>query len=420
MINKIRLSTFKSSIYSALSIVVNGFSSFFIYKVVANAFGPAGVTLMSHFQNLIGLFIGVSNDGLNRGLLTKIKSDYDSRAQIFLQTGLLNIAWWLMAGVLYVCFHQYLEKEFTHTFHGHWAIYLWLGVLLMMLQNQFFQTALATRGIGLYAFYSISSAIVLAIGMYYAAHFCDFQGVLIVYIATPVVVFILGIFTYGKSLSSFKGLKHVFDKADLKSLAEFGVMALAIMLMGRLSSFIVREFVIDHFGEVETGLWQAAVKVSDGYSAVFTALINLMYHPRIAESIHDHFKMRKVVKKQGGLLILMAFSGLFLLWLIEKPVLSLLYNDSFVAASGFLSVILLKDGLKFTAWIFSYIMFSQTKLKYFLAFEAVSAIVYVSSTILWTDSYAMMAPVYAELLAVAVFLMLYLVYFRKLWLPHRL
>lgn len=375
---------------------------------------------MAHFQNLIGLFIGVSNDGLNRALLTKIKSDYSSRAQVFLQTGLLNVAWWLIAGVLYFCFHQYLEREFTHTFHGHWAIYLWLGVLLMILQNQIFQTALATRGVALYAFYSISSAVVLTVGMYCAGRLYDFQGVLIVYVATPVIVLVLAMFTYGRNLSVFAGLKNIFETSALKSLAQFGVMALAIMLMGRLSSFVVREFAIDNFGAVQTGLWQAAVKVSDGYSAVFTALINLMYHPKIAESINDQLKMRKVLRRQGSLLVALACSGLFLLWLIEKPVLSLLlYNDSFVGASVFLNVILLKDALKFMAWMFSYMMFSQARLKYFLLFEAVSAIIYVMGTMLWAPAYGIMATVYAELLAVAVFLIMYLIYYRKLWLPAR-
>lgn len=419
MSNTERIITLRSSFYSAASILINGFSSFFIYKVVANAFGPLGVTLLSHFQNLIGIFIGVSNDGLNRGLLAKIKSDYASRANIFLQTGLLNIAWWLVAGILYLCFRDYFEKEFIHTFYGHWAVYLWLGVLLMILQNQLFQTALATRGVGVYALYSISSAVVLAVSMFYVAQWHDFQAVLLVYTLTPLIVFFLAALTYRQSFSSFRSLKNIYDLHGFKDLTKFGLMALAIVLMGRLSSFVIREFAMDHFGEVHTGLWQAAVKVSDGYSAVFTAIINLIYLPKIAEAINNPVKLRKVVKIHGSLIILIAFAGLLLLWFIQVPVLKLLYNDTFTGASAFLNIILLKDGLRFTAWIFSYILFSQAKLKYFLLFEAVSAIIYVVFSIVWADRYAVMAPVYAELLAIIVFLILYLVYFRKLWFPSR-
>src|SRR5687767_8364933 len=64
------LSFLKSSFWLLLSVGSRTLSALIINKLIAGQFGPQGITLLSHFQNLVTLATTIPIEGINMGLIT--------------------------------------------------------------------------------------------------------------------------------------------------------------------------------------------------------------------------------------------------------------------------------------------------------------------------------------------------------------
>ena len=68
----------KSSIWSFFAVLVRGISALSINKIFAVQFGPSGIALLSHFQNLTTIITTIPNDGVNRGLIRFLSPEDNS------------------------------------------------------------------------------------------------------------------------------------------------------------------------------------------------------------------------------------------------------------------------------------------------------------------------------------------------------
>ncbi|MBC3541262.1 hypothetical protein ACFSC6_14595 [Rufibacter sediminis] len=372
-----------SSVWSGLSTVARAGSSLLINKLFAVYYGPHGITLLAHFQNLIALLTTLPNSGVNVGLIRHLaQQEVDTPAyRSYFWAGLwLNLITFLgVAGAISLFPTFFLERFGEELLTQTGAGGLWLLPIMfvfLLLHLFWLSVLLARQALRAYVFIGLFTSLV-SVGIMWGA-----VGKMDVFMA-------LVLFLAGQSISGLVGLGVVLSKRlvpvwqmqlnpeVLQNLGKFLVMALSTLVGAKLVDFVVREMAIQQFSLLETGLWQSVVKISDSYTMVYVSLLGMVYYPRIAALLPQPEALREYVRSVFFLLVPAVGAGLLFFWRQRDFFIQLLFHRDFLAARDLMEYQLLGDFLKMTAWVLSYIITVQARVKLYILTQLVSGVVYV-------------------------------------------
>ena len=142
----------KSSAWSGLSVVLRAVGSLAINKIFAVAYGPNGITLLAHFQNLLSILSTIPNGGINVGLIKYLApgqegtTDYKRYFWAALILNLLALAAGAMVlfGSRNYYFGMFLEQTEAGT-EWRWFLVFFAGAILLIL-NLFLINVLLAHG----------------------------------------------------------------------------------------------------------------------------------------------------------------------------------------------------------------------------------------------------------------------------------
>lgn len=372
---------FKSSSWSFSAVVVRAFGALAVNKIFAAYLGTAGITLLAHFQNLMSLFTQLPAEGVNRCIM-KHWSDpkLSDRAKIkVFQSG-----FWLTNLLLLLLFAFYYWKKdyFFARFIGDYSERQFLGfflagITLLLLSHLFNAVILARRDVKAFALISFwGSAIVLT---------CSLIGVMYGSMDEAILGYVSGYgFIFLGSLTYFiikrKTLKIGFGKPDgdsMKKLGSFLLMAISSIIFGKLLDFVVRDYIIDLYGEDRTGLWQSVVKMSSSYILVFTGTIGVVYYPKMASLIHEPGKLRAYVLKVMGFVAFVSIICLGVYYFNRNFFLQLFFDQGFERAGYLVKYQASGDLFALVSYLLAYLLSARVQTWRYIFSQALSAGVYV-------------------------------------------
>jgi PST family polysaccharide transporter len=187
--------------------------------------------------------------------------------------------------------------------------------------------------------------------------------------------------------------KHLeFKKASLPpdgftKLGEFVLMALSVLVFGKLTDFIIRDFAIQHYGLHLTGLWQSVVKISDSYMMLFINTVGIVYYPQVSALVFDSEQLRVYLKDVLRIVLVVSIIGLSLIYLFRKTVLILLFDQDFLPAEELMPFQLIGDFFCFLAYLLTYIISAQARTLTFILLQAGSALMYFGLVLLFSSLY---------------------------------
>lgn len=199
----------------------------------------------------------------------------------------------------------------------------------------------------------------------------------------------------GLIFSFFYVLKNKYlrlNKASLppegfSKLGEFVLMALSVLIFGKLTDFIIRDFAIQHFGLHRTGLWQSVVKISDSYMMLFINTVGIVYYPQVSALIFDSEQLRIYLKDVLRIVLAVSIVGLSLIYLFREPVIIILFDRNFMPAEELMPFQLIGDFFCFLAYLLTYIISAQARTLTFILLQAGSAIMYFALVLLFSSLY---------------------------------
>jgi len=411
-------SFFQSSFWTLLSIISRTIGALVINKLVALRFGPNGITLLSHFQNLITIVTTVPNDGINRGLITYLagKESHDAQYRSYFMAG----AWWQISVLAVIIGLFFTRKAFflaaftQDVFTPAWLMFFFVGLFLLLLSN-FFQAIIIARQAlawytGMVLVWSLGSALLI--------------WLLLQKYSLP---YLLLLYLVGQGLAAGAGwglirVKKWFppfagpfiNQAALRNIGKFIVMALTLVVCSNLVNFYVRELMIRRFDLYQTGLWQAAVKLSDNYTMVFTSLISMVYYPKIAALLPQPKAFRTFVRRIFFLLVPLVALGLLLFYVLRRWFILLLFDEKFLPAASLLDYQVIGDFFKMAAWILSYIILAQGRVAFNILIQVLGAGLYLILLFWFLDKFGLEGVTMAHCVSFGLFFLFNIVYFRKL------
>ncbi|PSR53373.1 hypothetical protein AHMF7605_07450 [Adhaeribacter arboris] len=410
-------SFFKNSVFGVISVASRLASSFFLNKMVALYFGPAGIVQLAHFQNLVTFFTLVPNDGISRGLI-KYLAGNDTQSLTFrtyFRSGFyLTLTVFFAITLLLVSARSFFLPYFPSG--ATWLILFLIGVFLLVLQS-FLNAVLLARQkngwllvVNTLAALGVLGYVALATGKIPLPYFLNGYLLLLGCIGLITVPFSL------KGLPKIPLFQPRISKAAWQQLSKFILMAGTVMLFSKGLEYYIRDYSIQHFTIQQTGLWQGVVRISDSYTAVYTAVLAFAFYPKVAALLQQEPELKLFVRQALKLLAPVVAAGLCLVYFTRDYLFTWLLSAQFKAAEAFLPFQLTGDFCKLISWLLANILVAQAKFKITLLFEAISAFFYLGFFYFFTHLYGIQGNPMAHCAHYLIFLLLNLVYFRKLLL----
>lgn len=368
--------------WSAVSVVFRTGSTLALNKLVALFYGPTGITLLAHFQNLIALFITLPNDGVNIGLVRFLapENPESSAFKSYLVNGLLlNLFIFLGVGSILLLWPETYFSPFIPALNAAdkslWFLVFFAGILL--LQALFFLQTIwqAKLQLNRYVLLQLGSATGgLAVAAFFASDSPLAVTLLAYLVGMSLPVWVLSLVYFKRISGSFSGL--TIQKKHLRQLLAFLGMGGSVLVSSKLVDFWVRDFMMASFGTAETGFWQAAAKLADNYTMVFISVLGLAYYPQLANRMAAPASLKGFIRPVFWGLSLAVLLGLALVYFLRDWLLVLLFQEAFLPAGELLPFQLAGDFFKLTSWVLAYVLMAQEKVKIYIGFNLISAALY--------------------------------------------
>ena len=408
----------KSSILSFLAVLIRGVSALSINKLFAVIFGPDDFGLFAHFQNLTTIYTTTPNDGVNRGVIRYLSPSESSNKikQKYFAAGLyLNIILFTITTAITLLFPEYFISKFE-TNSVWWYLLFSVCMFLLIIDYFLIAVVLAFKNTFHYLLIEALGSAVFFSYLYISLNYYSetIQHALLHYMfaISLGIIIVLGIIFANKDYKATLSFK-LPKKKHFKKINTFLIMALVTVILQKGLDFSIREFSLDYFGKVETGIWQSVVKLSDYYMMAFTSVMMISFYPQISSSLHNKKIFRKVLFDAFKLFIPIIFAGVVVVYLGRNLFLEYLFDESFLSGEKYVLFQVLGDFLKMTATILGLVMLAQAKLKWFVFGEILSALSYLIFIGVFKNQ-GIDGLLYAHFLRYIVYFLFLISYYRKL------
>ena len=359
-------------------------------KAIAMQFGPAGITLFSHFQNLVSLFTALPSDGVNRGLIRHTAHGSnnpetalpDTLFSAWLRAGLWwNLLIWV-AGCLLLLFFRH---TFIYEFKGDlpaplWAMLFFAFEGMYLLHLYLIALMQARLKVGLYVWFTIAGSILQAVLLLAGVLSNRLEWAFLGLAAGQgLMMFASGYWSVRVGVWRVPRATKTAFQAAFSGIGKMVLLASVVAVFGRLVDFFVREYAIEHFNLYQTGLWQAVVKMSDAYITPVTAVIGVAFFPVISALSGKPKELRAFVLETARTVVPAAAGGLLLVYLLREPLLVLLNDARFAPAAALTPLQLCGDFLKILSYFLAGLMLRRVSLKRTVLLEGLSAFTYISA-----------------------------------------
>lgn len=372
----------KSSSWSFTAVTFRALGGLTINKLFSIYLGPAGLTLLSHFQNLTSLFTLVPSEGVNRSIM-KYWSDSqlskEEKKAVF-HTGLwVTIAIYALTFVgLYVWQGDFFFDRFINDLETKDFLLIFIpAILLMLLSGYLNSVILALRKVRAYAIINIIGLILL-VGVVYLGIQSDNrdQALLSFSVGYGLMFFCALIYLLIKKTAVGISIGLPQKKA-MGRIFRFLAMALSAIIFGRFLDFMVRDYVIDLYGLERTGLWQAVAKMSTSYLLVFTGTVGVVYYPKMASLIHERSALKAYVLKVMGFVCLVSIIALGVYWLNKEFVLKLFFAEGFEQGAYLVKYQVIGDFFSILSYLLAYLLSARVETTKYIFAQLFSAVIYV-------------------------------------------
>lgn len=389
---KLKSNFLKNSSWSFTAVAFRALGGLSINKLFSIFLGPSGLTLLSHFQNLTALFTLLPSEGVNRSLM-KYWSDPrvpdEERKQLF------KTAIWVTTfifgatlAVLYFWQKEYFFDRFISAYTPKEFLIVFIpAVFLMLLSGYLNSVILALREVKAYAIINIIGLLLLVAVVYLGVTMGNADQALLSFSVGYGLMFFCALFYLIKKRKAFNLGIGLPDGKSIKRIGKFLVMAISVIVFGRLLDFMVRDYVIDLYGLERTGLWQAVSKMSTSYLLVFTGTVGVVYYPKMSSLIHEPQALKSYVGKVMGFVAFVSLLALTVYFLNKEFILKLFFAPGFERAAYLVRYQVVGDFLSILSYLLAYLLSARVEMAKYIFAQFFSAAIYVIIIYSFIDFY---------------------------------
>jgi polysaccharide transporter, PST family len=415
---KLKSQFFRSSSWSFSAVVFRALGGLTINKLFAVFLGTSGITLLSHFQNLISLFTILPSEGVNRGIM-KFWSDpklEDGRKKQLFQTGfwITNLLMLLILAVLLWYRGFFFDRFIEHLSTVHFLIIFVPAVFLTLMTAMLNAVILSHRDVKNYALISIAGVILLTVTVYFGITKGNLDQALLSFVVGYSLMFFCTLAYFIKHKKTYNLSFKAPDKKSSRMIWSFIIMAVSSIVFGKLLDFGVRDYMIEEFGVDRTGLWQSVVKMSTAYLLVFTGTVGVVYYPKMASLIHDNRALKFYVQKVMGFVAFVTILCLGIYYYNKGFFLNLFFASGFDRAAYLVRYQVIGDFFCIMSYLLAYLLSARVQTWKYIKAQFFSAVIYLSLISLLLEQFNLEALTMAHMWRYIGFFVILVIYNRRL------
>ena len=368
----------KTSVLNGVAVLIKTATMFLLNKILAVYVGPAGYAAIGQFQNFIQMITTFAGSAVNTAVV-KYTAEYHEektkQIEVWRTSGTLILIFSTVSALLILIFKNQIGIYIFHS-NEYSKVLVWFAIFLVFFTfNSFFLAILnGVKEVKKMVVANIAGSIFSLIITSLLAVYYQLYGALIALSIYQSLAFLVTMFLCSK-LEWFN-LKSFFGKVEkniAKKLAAFALMAFVSVFFGNIAQILLRNMVIEHFGLVYAGYWDAMTRLSNGYLLFASTILGVYYLPRLSE-LKKYEEVKKEVFLGYQVILPVAIISSILIYIFKEIVVKLLFTDEFMPMLELLTWQLVGDVTKIASWIISFMMLSKAMTGMFVITETVFAL----------------------------------------------
>lgn len=387
------MSLIRTSALNGVAVAVRMATALVLNKILALLVGPAGYAIIGQFQNVLSVVITFATGAVNTGV-TKATAQYheDTVRQIRLWRTAATVVLACSVGIaiLLALFSEYLAQALLGD-EDLQSVLVWtsLGLVPISLNALLLAILNGLKDVKRYIICNIAGSILSLFLTGILAWRYGLEGALIALSLNQAVIVLVTIWQV-RSCDWYRPREWIgaIDKAELRGLGGFALMAATTALVGPLSQLFVRQVLIDRFGIESAGYWDAMWRISTIYLAFITTTLTLYYLPRIAE-IRSWPEMSNELIYVLARVTPVAVALSLTIYILRDFITIALFSRDFEPMAQLFAWQLTGDVLKITAWIFAFLMIGRGLFLAFILTEILTGAVFIASVLYFTKIFGL-------------------------------
>lgn len=402
------MSLARASVWTALSTLVKIAAGLLVVKMLAVAFGPAGVGLAGNFRQLIIVLGVLAGAGIFNGVTKYVAEYHQQPERLRAVTGTAStmvLASSLLLALIFLLFAAPVSRALFDDEGYQQTIRIvaflqfgiaWANLALAIVKGY--------RDAAGNALVLISGSLLGVAGWFVCYWLGGYAGALAGLALVPALVAIpAGLLLIRRGYLPLRYLLPAWDGPLAGQLSKFTLMALITTVTLPVAWVMMRNLLAAQAGWEQVGLWQGVSSISDAYLQFITASFSVYLLPTLARLEHKADITREIMRTLRFVLpAVMVVS--FAMWLLRDFAIWLLFSSQFSGMRDLFVWQLIGDVLKVGCYVFGYLIIARASLRFYLLAE-------VSQFILLTGFSRWLIPLHGAVGAAQAYMATYIAYF---------
>ncbi|MGK9174466.1 lipid III flippase WzxE [Yokenella regensburgei] len=402
------MSLAKASVWTAASTLVKIGAGLLVVKLLALAYGPAGVGQAGNFRQLVTVLGVLAGAGIFNGVTKFVAQYHDdlprlrdvvgtSSAMVLGFSTLMALVF--LAGAAPISQGLFGHQDYQGLVRLVALVQMgiaWANLLLAVMKG--FRDASGN------ALSLITGSVIGVIAWYVCYKLGGYQGALLGMALVPALVVVPALFMLIRRrhvpLACFRPR---WDNGLAGQLSKFTLMALITSATLPLAYVLMRNQLAAHYSWDDVGIWQGVSSISDAYLQFITASFSVYLLPTLSRLTAKQEITREIVKSLKFVLPAVAAAS-FGVWLLRDFAIWLLFSDKFIAMRDLFAWQLVGDVLKVGAYVFGYLVIAKASLRFYVLAE-------LCQFALLTAFSRMLIPSHGAVGAAQAYMATYIIYF---------
>ncbi|CAH7487502.1 putative O-antigen translocase [Vibrio chagasii] len=377
----------KSSLYILVLQASRILIGLFLMKLVSVSVGPKGLAFLGNYLSFLTIIVALSGGGIINGV-AKYVAQYKANDKLKKEFLISSLYFSVIFSFLFTVVLLLFSRDITVFIFGSldYKIIIYFLIILQAALSLIYIVSSFYNGMG----ESENYAKIIILGNFIALPFIYYLVVsgdyILIALAFMAPYFFCIVPVFFKLKFVFPGgffISYKVLSSHFKNLSSFSLMALVSSIMYPITEIIIRGFIFNEVGIVEVGYWQALIKLSTVYLAVFSVFLSAHYMPIIA-SCNDKKTIDRNLQKYIIILGSVFVLGGGVYFFLRNDIIPLVFSNEFIAISDLVKYQLLGDFFRVLSMVVMFVFVAKAKTKEYVIFDIIqySALIVLSWALL--------------------------------------
>lgn len=409
---------FKISYLNGLSVLLKIGTGFIVSKLLAVFVGSSGMALVGNFRNFFSSLEGISSLGFSSGIVKYVGENENNKKELekTISTILITflVVTFFFSGLIFV-FSDYLGFKIFGNYGQYSIVFKAVAVVLPWSVISVLLTAVL-NGLGKYKkviFANVLTNVICLLLSVLLIYFFRTIGAFVSIVIVPIVLVLVTSFYLPKEILFLKRFNfQEFDFKVLKKLGTFSLMIIPPTILSPIFNIQIRNFLITNVGLESSGYWEAITRVSNLYLLFIGTLLSVYFYPKIIRA-KEEIECKEVVWSFYRFILPVFILVAIGIYFFRTILIKILFTDEFFPVSDLFFWQLLGDIFKVAGMILGILLMAKKNINHYIFIEITALIFLYFVSLFCIQEFGLQGVVIAQAIENFVYLLVLLLYFRK-------